>query len=119
MSNLELRDLTVDFGGLRAVDNLSVTVRPKEIVALIGPNGAGKTTVFNLITGVYKPTEGNVLYRFQASPGNQKGDRQNVSGCQSVRAFSRNSQHADSLSFVIAGWVLEVDLPYTVSQPGV
>jgi branched-chain amino acid transport system ATP-binding protein len=62
MSYLELKGLTADFGGLRAVNNLDVTVREREIVALIGPNGAGKTTVFNLITGVYQPTEGRVFF---------------------------------------------------------
>jgi len=62
MSNLELKGLTVDFGGLRAVDNIDATLKSGEIVALIGPNGAGKTTVFNLITGVYKPTGGHVFF---------------------------------------------------------
>jgi len=63
MSYLELKGLTVTFGGLTAVSDLDVVVNPKEIVALIGPNGAGKTTVFNLITGVYQPTGGQVFYR--------------------------------------------------------
>ncbi len=50
------------FGGLTAVSDLNLTVADGEIVGLIGPNGAGKTTAFNMITGVYKPTEGNVTY---------------------------------------------------------
>jgi branched-chain amino acid transport system ATP-binding protein len=50
----------MDFGGLRAIDNLDVTVGQQEIVALIGPNGAGKTTLFNCITGIYIPTEGTM-----------------------------------------------------------
>jgi len=57
---LEVTDATMQFGGLIAVNNLSMYVDYKEIVALIGPNGAGKTTVFNMITGVYKPTHGHV-----------------------------------------------------------
>jgi len=57
---LKLDDLTMQFGGVVAVDNLSVTVNRGEIVALIGPNGAGKTTAFNCITGVYEPTNGRV-----------------------------------------------------------
>ena len=57
---LKLDDLTMQFGGVVAVDNLSVTVNKGEIVALIGPNGAGKTTAFNCITGVYEPTNGRV-----------------------------------------------------------
>ena len=52
--------LGMQFGGLRAVDNVKLTVRRGEIVGLIGPNGAGKTTCFNMITGVYKPTNGSV-----------------------------------------------------------
>ncbi len=58
---LEVRDLTMDFGGLRAVDSVSLEVRAGEIVALIGPNGAGKTTFFNCVTGIYDPTKGDIL----------------------------------------------------------
>ena len=57
---LKLDDLTMQFGGVVAVDNLSVEVNKGEIVALIGPNGAGKTTAFNCITGVYEPSNGRV-----------------------------------------------------------
>jgi branched-chain amino acid transport system ATP-binding protein len=58
---LETKDLTMQFGGLTAVDNINFKVNPGEIVALIGPNGAGKTTFFNCVTGVYTPTSGDVL----------------------------------------------------------
>src|SRR6202050_4643686 len=57
---LRVEHLTMRFGGLLAVDNLSFDVRTDTITALIGPNGAGKTTVFNCITGFYKPTEGRI-----------------------------------------------------------
>ncbi len=57
---LAVSQLTMDFGGLRALDSLDLTVGQKEIVALIGPNGAGKTTLFNCITGIYIPTQGTV-----------------------------------------------------------
>lgn len=57
---LEVVDLIQDFGGLRALNELSLTVNEHEIVALIGPNGAGKTTFFNCITGIYKPTSGTM-----------------------------------------------------------
>lgn len=60
---LELKNITMQFGGVVAVDNLSMYVDRGEIVALIGPNGAGKTTAFNCVTGVYKPTNGQVLYQ--------------------------------------------------------
>ena len=57
---LEVTNLTKDFGGLRALDDISLTVGQGEIVALIGPNGAGKTTFFNCITGIYPPTKGDI-----------------------------------------------------------
>lgn len=59
---LEVKGLTKRFGGLAAVDNVSFSVREGGISGLIGPNGAGKTTIFNLITGVYKVTEGTVSF---------------------------------------------------------
>ena len=58
---LEVDELIQDFGGLRALNEVCLTVHEKEIVALIGPNGAGKTTFFNCITGIYKPTSGDML----------------------------------------------------------
>ena len=58
MALLEVNNLSISFGGLRAVDNFNVTIEKGELYGLIGPNGAGKTTVFNLLTGVYKPNEG-------------------------------------------------------------
>ena len=62
MSVLELQNVTMQFGGVIAVNNFSMHVEKGEIVALIGPNGAGKTTAFNCITGVYEPTNGRVLF---------------------------------------------------------
>lgn len=62
MDILSLNNCTIRFGGLTAVDKLNAVVRQNELVGLIGPNGAGKTTVFNIITGVYDPTEGDVLF---------------------------------------------------------
>ena len=58
---LDVRGLTMDFGGLRAVDRVDLTIDDGEIIALIGPNGAGKTTFFNCVTGMYRPTAGTVL----------------------------------------------------------
>ncbi|GER91539.1 ABC transporter ATP-binding protein [Dictyobacter vulcani] len=58
---LELRNVTKTFGGLTAVSKVDLIVRPREIVSVIGPNGAGKTTVFNLITGIYEPSSGEIL----------------------------------------------------------
>ena len=58
---LETRKLGISFGGLKAVNDFNIKIYPGELVGLIGPNGAGKTTVFNLLTGVYVPTEGTVI----------------------------------------------------------
>ena len=60
MSLLEVKNLTISFGGLRAVDDFQMEIKKGQLYGLIGPNGAGKTTVFNLLTGVYKPDEGIV-----------------------------------------------------------
>lgn len=61
MSILSVNKLTKTFGGLTAVSNVNIELEQGELVGLIGPNGAGKTTVFNLLTGVYEPTEGSIL----------------------------------------------------------
>ncbi|MBQ7536427.1 MAG: ABC transporter ATP-binding protein [Stomatobaculum sp.] len=60
MSILEVKNLGISFGGLKAVDDFSVTIEKNDLYGLIGPNGAGKTTVFNLLTGVYKPDNGYI-----------------------------------------------------------
>ncbi len=62
MALLEIRNMTHWFGGLRAVHNFNTRIEPGEIRGLIGPNGAGKTTVFNLVTGFYTPTEGQIFF---------------------------------------------------------
>lgn len=57
---LEAKDVTIRFGGLTAVSNFNFSIGGRELLGLIGPNGAGKTTIFNMLTGVYKPTEGEI-----------------------------------------------------------
>jgi len=71
---LEVKNLSMDFGGLRALDRVDLSVGTQEIVALIGPNGAGKTTFFNCITGLYAPTEGDMLIHDSA------GKRESLKG---------------------------------------
>lgn len=74
MSNiLEVKNLSIQFGGLRAVDGLNMTIKNGQLYGLIGPNGAGKTTVFNMLTGVYKPTTGTILL-----------DGQNITGKSAI-----------------------------------
>ena len=60
---LEARHVTIRFGGLTAVSDFNLTIQAHELVGLIGPNGAGKTTIFNMLTGVYHPSEGEILVR--------------------------------------------------------
>jgi branched-chain amino acid transport system ATP-binding protein len=62
LSLLEIRGVTMRFGGLTAVKDLDLSIPPMELYGLIGPNGAGKTTIFNIITGVYKPTAGEIRF---------------------------------------------------------
>ncbi|GAC1379498.1 MAG: ABC transporter ATP-binding protein [Marmoricola sp.] len=62
---LELKNVTMEFGGLTALDQVSFSIKPGEILGLIGPNGAGKTTCFNVMTGVYRATSGAVLFEGQ------------------------------------------------------
>lgn len=66
---LDVRNLGIDFGGLRAVDDFSIAIGRTEISGLIGPNGAGKTTVFNLLTNVYQPTRGAILLDGKSTAG--------------------------------------------------
>ena len=69
MALLEASNICMQFGGLRAVDNFNLEINEHELVGLIGPNGAGKTTVFNMLTGVYVPTEGDIKIDGQSVVG--------------------------------------------------
>ena len=60
MALLEVKNLSISFGGLKAVDNFQISIEKGQLYGLIGPNGAGKTTIFNLLTGVYKPDAGSI-----------------------------------------------------------
>jgi branched-chain amino acid transport system ATP-binding protein len=89
---LHLEHVTMQFGGLKAVADLDLTVAQGELVGLIGPNGAGKTTVFNVITGVYAPTAGRVVFEGRGI-GGWKSNRIACAGItrtfQNIRLFSR------------------------------
>ncbi len=93
MEILKLDNCTIRFGGLTAVDSLSTYVGQNELVGMIGPNGAGKTTVFNIVTGVYDPTEGDVMFNgesivkykpFEVTAKGIARTFQNVRLCQSL-----------------------------------
>ncbi|MBX3039509.1 MAG: ABC transporter ATP-binding protein [Bdellovibrionaceae bacterium] len=66
---LDVRSITMQFGGLKAVDSLAFQIKKGQLVGLIGPNGAGKTTAFNMLTGVYRPTSGDILFAGQSMVG--------------------------------------------------
>lgn len=87
---LEVRDLAMRFGGLLAVDGVSLSVQPQQVVSIIGPNGAGKTTVFNCLTGFYRPSGGSIHFNGQAIHGladHQIARKGVVRTFQNVRLF--------------------------------
>ncbi|MAA65142.1 MAG: ABC transporter ATP-binding protein [Alteromonadaceae bacterium] len=88
---LTLDNIGISFGGLRAVDELNLEVKKGQVVGLIGPNGAGKTTVFNIITGVYKPTDGQVLWKgepINGLPPYRVAERGIMRTFQTIRLFT-------------------------------
>jgi len=114
VSVLEVRDLSIRFGGLQALSDLSLDVNEYEIVGLIGPNGAGKTTAFNCITGFYTPNSGTVKYRGQdvtKAPPHVKARMgfgrtfQNVGMVKSATALEnlKTAQHAKAPYDVASG----------------
>ena len=90
MALLEVRNLGIAFGGLHAVDKFAVSIEKGQLFGLIGPNGAGKTTIFNLLTGVYQPTEGEIVLDGKSIVG-QKPAMINKAGIartfQNIRLF--------------------------------
>lgn len=91
MAMLEVTSLGISFGGLRAVDELSMKIEEGGLVGLIGPNGAGKTTVFNMLTGVYRPTDGGIRLDGQNLIGKKPHDicKMGVARTfQNIRLFS-------------------------------
>ena len=99
MSLLEVKNLSIMFGGLCAVDDFNLSVEKGELIAIIGPNGAGKTTVFNMLTGIYKPTTGTITLEGENMIGlkpyqfAQKGITRTF---QNIRLFS-NASVADNV----------------------
>ncbi len=94
MALLEVNDLCIQFGGLRAVDDFNLNIEQGELYGLIGPNGAGKTTVFNLLTGVYRPTEGQILLDGKNITGHKTAEinRDGIARTfQNIRLFNKMS----------------------------
>ncbi len=91
MSLLKTENIGITFGGLRAVSNFDITIEQGELVGLIGPNGAGKTTIFNMLTGVYLPTEGRITIGKQLVNGKKPYQIVNLGlgrTFQNIRLFS-------------------------------
>ena len=86
---LKIENLGISFGGLKAVQDLNMEIRKGQLYGLVGPNGAGKTTVFNMITGVYKPTYGN----FYLCDENLTGK-----GQETIRVLQEPSRTSDFLT---------------------
>jgi branched-chain amino acid transport system ATP-binding protein len=85
MRSLEVQEISIQFGGLKAVQNVSLHVDERELVGLIGPNGAGKTTLFNLMTGIYRPTSGSVFINGVSIA--RKKPYQITNDCRAARTF--------------------------------
>lgn len=119
---LEVQDLSQDFGGLRALNELSLTVNSGEIVALIGPNGAGKTTFFNCVTGIYTPTEGKMyLYDREGAPKLLNGKKPHVITAMGMaRTFQniRLSQHMTVLENIMVGCHVRRHCPWWMAPLG-
>lgn len=94
MAILEAKNIGIQFGGLKAVDRFNLEIYENEIVGLIGPNGAGKTTTFNMLTGVYQPTSGDIIVEGKSILGlkpNQTVDRGLARTFQNIRLFGELS----------------------------
>ncbi len=89
---LEVKNLGIDFGGLTAVDNFNLTIGRTEIAGLIGPNGAGKTTIFNMLTKVYEPTRGEIIFDGESTDGKDTIDINKMGMArtfQNIRLFDK------------------------------
>ena len=94
---LSVKNLSITFGGLHAVENFNLSIKENELYGLIGPNGAGKTTIFNLLTGVYKPTAGSIMLNGVNKIDGKNTIEINKMGIartfQNIRLFNKLSVH--------------------------
>jgi branched-chain amino acid transport system ATP-binding protein len=124
MTLLHIEHLTHYFGGLRAVQDFNLELQPGELVAIIGPNGAGKTTVFNLITGVYRPTGGKIVFKGENLVGRKTHEivsRGIARTFQNVRLFKElsvldNVRIAHYTRAVYSPWEALLRLPRFLQQ---
>jgi branched-chain amino acid transport system ATP-binding protein len=106
MSVLKVEKLSKAFGGIKAVTDISLNVEEGEIIGLIGPNGAGKTTFFNLLTGIYTPSEGEITYKFDRKITSKMLKPHKISGYGISRTFQniRLFQNMTVLDNVLLGF---------------
>jgi len=97
MSLLRLENITKRFGGLVAVDNVTLEVKEGELIAIVGPNGAGKTTLFNVVSGAFLPDEGKVF--FEDRDITQLGQRYHSTTCVQESATGLGANLPDSQAF--------------------
>ena len=114
---LDVKNLTVDFGGVRAVNNISFAIQPGEFIGLIGPNGAGKTTVFNLITNSIRATSGEILFKDKSILGKSPDQicRLGISRTfQNIRLFPQMSAYEHMKTW---SWVCTIRLAIRWRRP--
>src|SRR5437867_12576156 len=102
---LDLKKCTIRFGGLTAVSELDLQIGPRDLIGLIGPNGAGTTTIFNIITGVYRPTAGTIQFIGSSIAGWRPNSiaRRGIARCfQYIRLFASITV----IDYVLAGFTL-------------
>lgn len=84
---LDVQNLGISFGGLRAVNNFSINIKKEQLYGLIGPNGAGKTTIFNLLTGVYKPDSGKIILDVNDLTGKSTIEINKSRNCKNISEY--------------------------------
>ena len=101
---LKVNDISMVFGGLRAVSNFSMEIKAGELIGLIGPNGAGKTTAFNMITGVYTPTEGEIMFNGTRTSGKKSYQVTQLGMARTFQNIRLNPQETKELMEMIR-WI--------------
>ena len=87
MSLLKAENLSIEFGGLKAVTDFNLELKERELLAIIGPNGAGKTTIFNMLTGIYKPTHGTVTLGDTVMNGMRSNKFNRIWNCENFSEY--------------------------------
>ena len=116
MTILAARDISISFGGIKAIDGVSFAVSPGKILSIIGPNGAGKTTIFNLISLIYPPTSGRIHFEGREITYRELNARANRIA-QALRARSIRILQQMSWSMKARSYLRKTVRPVTATQP--